>query len=289
MQRMRERTDRQPHPLALDEVRRICVQAVLGCAAAQHIELWRLTDIVQRRLDYDPTQRTVRFDAVLRELLAIERVTEEDLFIGLNNLIACLDEEGIRMEMPRLQLSEESRQLILQAGEAATHSARSSFELRRLRAAIHRVQRARLGTLLVNGHHITEEQLERALRAQERHGRRLGTNLVEMGFISAAGLARFLGHQLGLPCVTHIPSVEPHVLETIPRDVARRLRVFPLRIDETRRLEVAMEDPLDLDALHEIERLTGRVVRPYVAPETVLVYAMNRYFGHTQPARLRSG
>lgn len=268
---------------------RACVQALLATPAGEHIDPWRLHDLVDEHVVRGCVGRSVDFAPVLRELLSMAEVTEETLYVGLLNLTDCLEDLGVRVKMPSLSLSERSRQRILEAARAATHSAKSAYELRRLNAAVHRVERVRIGDLLVVGRHITQDQLDRALEAQKLYGRRLGTNLVEMGAISGAALARFLGRQLGLPCLTTIRNVEPEVLATIPKDMARRLRVFPVAIDDSdHALHLAMEDPLDADAIRDVERITCRSVRPYVAPETVIVYAMSRYYGHTQPTRLRA-
>ncbi len=281
-----DRSDRSDRPDPAI-VGRICVHAILATPAARHIDPYDLGELVRQHVLRGLTKRRVDFSAVLRELLKIECVTEEDLYVGLVNMIACLRWIDVEMEMPRLTLDEAARARILDAGEAATHSARSVVELRRLRAIAREDGRAKLGDLLVQGHHITQAQLEKALEDQARHGRRLGTNLVEMGFITASGLARFLGHQLGLPCVTQIEDVDEDVLRRVPREVVRRLRVFPLAIDEHGRLELAMEDPLDVDAAQVVEGLTGLSVRPVVAPETTLGYAMRRFYGQLQPTRVR--
>ncbi|MEQ9496137.1 MAG: hypothetical protein RIT81_04740 [Deltaproteobacteria bacterium] len=273
-----------PDPAAIG---RICVHAILGTSAARHVDLYQLTHLVQQHVVSACYGRTVDFNPVMQELLKMDRVTEEDLFIGLINMIECLSWLGVNMALPHLSLSEESRRHIIEAGEAATHSARAAFELRRLRAAIHRVEREQLGTLLVQGHHITQAQLEQGLEAQQRHGRRLGTNLVEMGFISAQALARFLGHQLELECVTRIDEIAPEVLALVPKGLALQYRVLPIGIDEKGRLQLAMEDPLDVQVMEKVHLLSGRVVHPLVAPETTLVYAMSRYYGHVQPSRVR--
>ncbi|MEQ8280027.1 MAG: hypothetical protein RMA76_42790 [Deltaproteobacteria bacterium] len=286
--RMHER----PPPTSLPDpavVGRICVQAVLATSAARYIDKYRLGELVRRHVVDRLKERRVDFTEVLRGLLEIENVTEEDLYVGLVNMIECLRGIGVEMRMPPMTLDEPSRARILDAGHAATHSARSAFELRRLRAVSHRDGSVRLGEMLVQGHHITQAQLDQALEAQKLHGRRLGSNLVEMGFITASGLARFLGRQLGMPSVTRIDDVDEAVLRRVPKDIVRRLRVFPLAIDEDGHLELAMEDPLDVDAVRVVERLTGLKIRPVVAPESTLTYAMSRFYGQLQPARVRSG
>ena len=57
----------------------------------------------------------------------------------------------------------------------------------------------KLGTLLLRNAAISLTQLEAGLRAQVLYGGRLGTNLVELGFLDVDGLGGFLGELSGLP------------------------------------------------------------------------------------------
>ncbi len=276
-------------PDEADAIERICVHAILATPAAQHLEAWRVTDIVNAHVKRYERGRDFDFTPVLQALLKVRGVTEQDLYVGILNVRVCLAAMGIHMDEPAMKLEENVRRGIVETARAASHSARAAYELRRLRAAINRVERERLGDMLVNNHFITAEQLEHALEAQQQHGRRLGTNLVELGYISASSLAHFLGDQLDIPCVTFIGHIEEKAIAAVPKDFVRRLRVMPLNIQENGSLTLAMEDPLDLRAIEEIVRYTGRVVHPVVAPESVLVYAMARHYGQVQPSRVRDG
>ncbi|MEO7730494.1 MAG: hypothetical protein ABIY55_05940, partial [Kofleriaceae bacterium] len=57
----------------------------------------------------------------------------------------------------------------------------------------------RLGELLVAAGLLTVEQVEQAVRAQVMWGGRLGTNLVELGYIDLDKLATALSRQHGIP------------------------------------------------------------------------------------------
>lgn len=271
----------------LEAIGRVCVYAILATPCVRFLDAWRVTDIVGSRVA--KACRSDRFDfaPILEALLEVDGVTEQDLYVGILNIRVCLAAMGIQMEEPKLSLDDEERRNIVTTARAASHSARAAFELRRLRAAISRVERARLGEMLVNGHFITREQLDHALEAQKLHGRRLGTNLVEMGYLHASSLAHFLSEQLEIPCVTFIGGVRQAVIDAVPERLVKKYRVFPLELEENGSLTLAMEDPLDLKAIAEIVRYTGRVVHPVVVPESVLVYAIARHYGQLQPSRVR--
>ena len=89
----------------------------------------------------------------------------------------------------------------------------------------------RLGELLVGEGLITRAQLDSALTAQQIFGGRLGTNLVEHGFVNEVDLARLLAKQLDVPMVdpNALAEVDDRVLALIPGDLAREYAVVPFR------------------------------------------------------------
>jgi hypothetical protein len=55
-----------------------------------------------------------------------------------------------------------------------------------------------IGQMLVESGMITDEQLQKALRIQDKEGKRLGRVLVELGFVSDVVMIEFLSQQIGL-------------------------------------------------------------------------------------------
>lgn len=138
---------------------------------------------------------------------------------------------------------------------------------------------AKIGDLLVRNGLVSEDQLERALQAQLIFGGRLGTNLVELGFISTATLAEFLAAQLGMPCLRpgQLSEAAPAALEAVDPETASRYLVFPIA-KEKRTLRLAMADPTDLRAVDEVAFRTGLAIDPVVAPELLIFYALERFY-----------
>lgn len=64
---------------------------------------------------------------------------------------------------------------------------------------------------------------------------------------------------LGIEWLSQIPQAEREAVDLLTADLAVRLRVVPLRI-ENNRLVVAMADPLDISAADEIATLAGRPI-----------------------------
>lgn len=137
----------------------------------------------------------------------------------------------------------------------------------------------KVGSMLVKHHVITEAQLEEALKNQVIFGGKIGTNLIELGYITADKLAEFLSKNKGVPAVTmgHIESISPEVIATIPADVVKKHQVLPISL-EKRRLTVAMADPADLATIDKLSFMTGMYINPVVIPELLLIMAMERYY-----------
>lgn len=133
----------------------------------------------------------------------------------------------------------------------------------------------RLGDLLVGRGAITKDQLQSALAACKRHGGRLGTWLVRLGYVGESTLLEALADQSGAPSVSalDLASVPPHVRALVPDPFAQRHLVAPFA-RRGRNLDVAMVTPNDLVLVDEIASLTGLVVRPHVATEAALSAAL---------------
>lgn len=152
----------------------------------------------------------------------------------------------------------------------------------------------KLGTLLLRNAAISLSQLEAALRAQVLYGGRLGTNLVELGYLDVSTLAEYLAESLGAPLATQdmFDSVAPAVIEHFGAELARRYVAFPLGYldDPPDGLAVAVVDPHDDAVLEQLSEDSGYPIAPYVAPELRIYYYLEKHYGITRKARyLRAG
>lgn len=144
----------------------------------------------------------------------------------------------------------------------------------------------KLGEMLVRDGRLTESQLDAALKYQARDGGRLGTVLVEHGFVDLEALTVYLGLELGIPIATGA------MLERAKRAAVRLLapthsfkhRCVPLVVQD-RQLIAAVEDPHDFSTLEALTQITGYRVLPRVAPELRIYYYIERYYGVPRPPR----
>jgi hypothetical protein len=142
----------------------------------------------------------------------------------------------------------------------------------------------KLGELLLQEKMVTPGQLEEALKNQMIYGIRLGSSLVEMGFVDEDVLAQLLSRKLGVPCVGRkaLAAVSKELIRGFPRSLVETHHVVPLKL-EGNRLSLAMADPTDFKAIEEIGFVTGHIVLPYIAPDVQISWALAKYY------RLSSG
>jgi hypothetical protein len=152
----------------------------------------------------------------------------------------------------------------------------------------------KLGTLLLRNAAIGLTQLEAALRNQVLYGGRLGTNLVELGYIDLELLSAYLAELSGFPIATPtlLDQADAALLDKLGADDAHRLRAIPLGYlgEGTGTVAVGFVDPTDRGAVEQVAERLGANVTPYVVPELRALYYLEKLFGLPRLARfVRSG
>jgi hypothetical protein len=137
----------------------------------------------------------------------------------------------------------------------------------------------KLGELLLKEKMITPDQLDEGLKNQMIYGIRLGSSLIEMGYVDEHALANLLSKKLGVLCVDskELASIPKEVIQKFPRDLVEKFHVVPFKL-EGNRLSLAMSDPTDFTAIEEIGFITGYVVQPFIAPDVYISRALSSYY-----------
>ncbi|GKR07596.1 hypothetical protein KAM463_31610 [Aeromonas caviae] len=113
----------------------------------------------------------------------------------------------------------------------------------------------RLGDLLVQEQIISDDQLQLALQQQRQTGRKLGTTLIDLGFISEVQLLTFLARQLDVPFFDlNNLTIDVSAVALLPEVQARRYRALAVNLSDDK-VTVVMSDPADLSALDAIAAL----------------------------------
>lgn len=136
-----------------------------------------------------------------------------------------------------------------------------------------------LGQLLLWNNIITQEQLEKALEEQKKTNKKLGSILIEKGFVEEDVLNDFLSKQYGVKSI-NLSSVEipKEVIQKIPAQIAKKYALMPLRIKDNK-LEIAISDPTNILAFDDLRFITGMNIVPYLSNEASILKAIDKYYG----------
>lgn len=123
-------------------------------------------------------------------------------------------------------------------------------------------QRKRFGEILREYDLVSQDSLDKALMLQKTSDKRLGELLVSLGALTPTQVAETLAVQLELQFIQlDRYQAQDAAIKMIPRNVAERLQLIPLKLDDDDTLLITMSDPLDLPAQDEIKMLTGHNLR----------------------------
>ncbi|HUQ75335.1 MAG TPA: GspE/PulE family protein [Burkholderiales bacterium] len=141
-----------------------------------------------------------------------------------------------------------------------------------------------LGQILIDQGILTEDQLRIALLEQTKQHIPVGRLLVQLGFVSEATLRDALSEKLGLQAVDlGRIIVDPSALKLVPRDMARRYRIFPVALDrQQKKFIVALADTNNIVALDQLRaHLKGdHEIELRIAGDSEIERAIEHYYGH---------
>ena len=135
-----------------------------------------------------------------------------------------------------------------------------------------------LGEILIDNKLITPQNLEEGLRVQKEKGGLLGQILVALGFTTEEAIAQALTAQYGFP---FLPlggyEIDKEVAKSIPENVARQYGL--VAVDRVGRvLTVAMSNPLNEQAVEDIEMVTHFKIQLFVSTATDINNAIKRCY-----------
>ncbi len=142
-----------------------------------------------------------------------------------------------------------------------------------------RVIDKQLGQLLIEKGIINKQQLDNALKIQGEKGGLIGQILVGLGYANEEDIAQAITVQYGFP---FLPlkgyEIDQEVLELIPENVARQYGLIPIdKVGDT--LTIAMSNPLNIQAVEDIEMLTNCNAQVFVSTLSDLSEAISKYYG----------
>ena len=135
-----------------------------------------------------------------------------------------------------------------------------------------------IGELLVERGVIHREELNKAMAYQKEKGGLLGEILVELKFATEEDIAHALTCQYGFP---YLPlsnyEIDLEVIASVPENVCRQFCLIPIdKIGKS--LTLAMADPLNVQAIEDVELLSGCTVQTFVGTATDIKNSINKYY-----------
>jgi type IV pilus assembly protein PilB len=129
------------------------------------------------------------------------------------------------------------------------------------------MKRKKLGEILQEAGLVNEDQIQKALKIAKQTGKRIGKILIEMEWVSEVDICQTLSKQLGIPMISlKNKKIDPKVLGLLPAKLCFKRRLIPLIVKD-RSLVVAMNNPIDYEAMDEVSFASGHRVRVVVALE----------------------
>lgn len=143
---------------------------------------------------------------------------------------------------------------------------------------IKRVISKQLGELLLERGIINKQELEKTLGIQKEKGGLLGQILVALGFATEEEIAQAITAQYGFP---YLPlnnyDIDPEIVKLIPENVAKQYCLIGIdKIGQA--MTIVMADPLNIQAVEDIELITNCKVQTFVSTATDIKEAINRYY-----------
>ncbi len=136
-----------------------------------------------------------------------------------------------------------------------------------------------IGTMLIQAGKLDEDQLQTALREQQKKDGYIGQTFVELGFIEPKELNRYISYQLKIPYLQlGYFEIDDSLMALFPESLVRKQKMLPLfRLNNT--LNLAISDPLDSGPINAARDVTGLKIEPVIAMETEIENAIDLHYG----------
>jgi type IV pilus assembly protein PilB len=144
-------------------------------------------------------------------------------------------------------------------------------------SGIKRIVTKQLGELLLDRAIINEEQLNKALKVQKERGGLIGQVLM-LGYAKEEEIAQALTVQYGFP---YLPlecyEINVQAMKLLPQNVSEQYNL--IAIDKMGDLlTIAMSNPLNVQAVEDIEMISKCKVQVFVSTMTDVANAIKKYY-----------
>lgn len=143
-----------------------------------------------------------------------------------------------------------------------------------------RISDSTIEKLLLQGDHVTDEQLQALKEEASRSSRPMQDLVVQNEIIDEKTLTKLFAEYADIPYIEIDPANIPSdILEKIPEHIARQYKAILFKIDEDGLQHLAMDDPDDVQAVDFIQKQIGENTKIYIAPRENIASALELYRG----------
>lgn len=136
----------------------------------------------------------------------------------------------------------------------------------------------KIGEILLENGLIAYWQLQEALKIQEKTGKKLGSILIELQYITSHDLGQVLANIYKVPSIDlERYRIKVEMADLIPEEYCRQKHVVPLKIKD-KNLSIAIENPNNYTIIRDLEFITNYTITAIVAPEVSIDRAIEDLF-----------
>ena len=140
-------------------------------------------------------------------------------------------------------------------------------------------EKLRIGEMLVESGHITEEQVEEILEAQREEGGQFGDIAIAKQFVKSDDLLYVLGEKLDLPVVNLLDIIiDPELPKKLPHRIATRHQILPIEQKEDV-IVLAVADPLNVNGIDEAAIMLQSEVEICLCKKHELLSQLDEFYG----------
>ena len=137
-----------------------------------------------------------------------------------------------------------------------------------------------LGDLLVERRHISQAQLNDAIRWQRTHpNEKLSDILLSRGLVSEDHVLKAYADILGLRYIENeIVVLRPEILKLIPEQLVKKYTIMPVEMKGTSKIVIATSDPHDMSATEDVKMVSKKEVEIALCPKRNILTAIDKYY-----------
>jgi type IV pilus assembly protein PilB len=143
-------------------------------------------------------------------------------------------------------------------------------------------RQVRIGDLLKEYGYLDDEQLQTALEYQKANNIRLGSAVIQLGYVTEAEVIEALSHKLGIPVINlETARVDTNIVSLIPRSLAEKHLAIATR-EQDGHIDLAINDPLNFYGVEELQQVAGMPVQLMISDRAGIENAIRHYYSEVE-------